>query len=274
MGIRPAVLMILACLLLFPAAEAFAGGVACLGCHKPHYTGSGSCTGCHRGDERSDRLAIAHRDLIRARFSWYAVAGSQPVRRGEKLLAGFACRRCHTTAVKGNRLASNLDRVPVGTTPQKIFDAIKSPALFMPDFCFDDRQITDLVNAIMAGAGKAGRRGAEIPQVVHFEDMQRHTDNIFEKQCGPCHKILTEACGALGKGTVGPNLSGLFSGHYPATLKNNGRWTTDILKKWVENPRRIRGNSQMRPVPLKKDELAQLLAILAVKPGINRRGEQ
>ncbi|WP_157046111.1 selenite/tellurite reduction operon c-type cytochrome lipoprotein ExtS [Geotalea uraniireducens] len=265
MGVRPAVLMIIACLLLLPAAEAFAGRVACLRCHKPHYTGRGTCIGCHRGDGRSDRLAIAHRDLIQARFSWFAIAGSQPLQRGEKLLVSFACRRCHTSAGKGNRLASNLDRLPMNTTPQKIFEAIKSQALFMPDFSFDDRQITDLVNAILAGAVKAGRSGGETPQVVHFEDMKRHTDNVFEKQCGPCHKILTEAFGALGKGDMGPNLSGLFSEHYPATLKDNGRWTADILKKWLENPRKISKNSQMRPIPLKKDEFEQLLAILAVK---------
>lgn len=265
MGIRPAFLIAFACLLLLPVADAFAGKAACLQCHKPHYTGSGSCIGCHRGDERSDRLAIAHRDLIQAKFSWFAIAGSQPLQRGGKLLERFACRRCHTSTGKGNRLASNLDRLPMNTPPQKIFDAIKSQALFMPDFSFDDRQITDLVNAILAGAAKAGRRGGETPQVVHFEDMQLHKDNIFEKQCGPCHKILTEASGALGKGNIGPNLSGLFSGHYPATLKDNGRWRADMLKKWLENPRKMRNNSQMRPIPLKKDQFARLLAILAVK---------
>ena len=268
MGFRPAFLTVLAALLLLAADPAFAGKAGCHQCHKPHYTGRGTCISCHRGDERSGRLAIAHRDLIQAKFSWFAIAGSQPLQRGEKLLIRFACRRCHDSAVKGNRTASNLDRLSVNTTPQKIFDSIKSPALYMPDFKFDDRQMTDLVNAILAGALKAGSKGGETPQVVHFEDMKRRPDNIFEKQCGPCHMILTETYGALGTGGIGPNLSGLFSEHYPATLKNNGRWTAEILKKWLENPRKIREHSQMRPISLKKDESEQLWAIFATQSRI------
>ena len=248
-----------------PAADALADKVGCLQCHKPHYSNNGSCVSCHRGDARSDRLAIAHRDLIPGKFSWFALPGSQPLARGEKLMGHFACRRCHTSAGKGNRLAINLDRLPANTSPQKIYDSIKSQALFMPDFRCDDRQVTDLVNAVLAGALKAGRRGGEIPQVVHFEKLQLHRENIFEKQCGPCHKVLTEAHGALGKGDIGPNLSGLFSEFYPGTWKDNGRWTADNLKKWLENPRGVRVNSQMRPVPLTKNEIDQLLVILATK---------
>lgn len=263
MGIRPAFLIILAGMLLLPVTDAFASKVSCFQCHKPHYTGRGTCISCHRGDERSERLAIAHRNLIPAKFSWFAIAGSQPVQRGEKLFGSFACRRCHISVGKGNRLASNLDRLPMSTTPQKIFDAIKSPVLFMPDFSFDDRQITNLVNAILARAVKAGSKGGETPQVVYFSNVKRQPDNIFEKKCGPCHKILTEAFGALGKGSIGPNLSGLFSEYYATTLKNNGRWTADILKKWLANPRKIHKNSQMRPIPLEKAEFERLLAIFA-----------
>jgi cytochrome c2 len=250
---------------MVPASAAQADQVGCLRCHKPHYTKNGSCVSCHRGDVRSDRLSIAHRDLVRGKFSWFALPGSQPLQRGEKLLEGCACRRCHTSAGKGNRLAINLDRLPANTSPQKIFGSIQSQALFMPDFRFDDRQVTDLVNAVLAGGLKSGRTGGEIPQVVHFEKLQQHRENIFEKQCGPCHKVLTQAHGALGKGDIGPNLAGLFSEYYPATWKDNGRWTAENLKKWLENPRGIRVNSEMRPVPLTKEEIDQLLVILATK---------
>ena len=253
--------MVVLGLLVLPAADA-AAKLGCLQCHQPHDSSSGSCVSCHRGDARSDRLAIAHRDLIRGRFSWFALAGSAPLLRGEKLLVRYACRRCHTLAGKGNRMAINLDRLPANTSPEKILDSIQSPALFMPDLKFDDEQSADLVVAVLAGALKAGRTAGETPQVVHFEKVRRHQENIFEKQCGPCHKVLTGAHGALGKGEIGPNLSGLFSEQYPATWKNNGRWTADNLKKWLENPRAIRLNSQMRPVPLKRDEIDQLLVIL------------
>ncbi len=264
MVLRASFLIASAWLLALPSADALAGRERCLQCHKPHYQEAGSCTRCHRGDARSDRLAIAHRDLVRGKFSWFALPGSEPLRRGEKLLESYACRRCHTVGGKGNRLAANLDRLPPDTTPQKIYDSIRSPALFMPDFRLGDQQITFLVNAVLAGAAKAGRTGAESPQVVHFEKGTRHKENVFEKQCGPCHKALTAANGALGKGDIGPNLSGLFSAFYPATAGlNNSRWTAEALKRWLENPREIRKNAGMRPVPLKPEELDQLLVLLA-----------
>lgn len=247
---------------MLPIADAFGGRVACLHCHKPHYVEKGTCIGCHRGDERSDRLAIAHRDLILAKFSWFTIAGSQPVQRGKNLLESFSCRRCHTTSGKGNHLASNLDRLSTDMTPQKIFDAIKSPALFMPDFYPSDQQITDLVNAILAGAARAEHKGGEIPQIVHFEDMKQNTDNIFEKMCGSCHKILSKTHGALGKGEIGPNLSGFFTEFYPATFPDKRRWTNERLKTWVGNPRKLLPNSTMRPVPLKAPETETVLRIL------------
>jgi len=259
--------MVILTLLPVPGSGAQAGRAGCLQCHKPHYLKSGSCVSCHRGDERSDRLAIAHRDLVRGRFSWFALPGSPALQRGARLLDQSACRRCHTLAGKGNRLAINLDRLPANTSPGKIFDSIRSQALFMPNFRFDDRQATDLVNVVLAGALHAKPAGGEAPQVVHFEKLQRHRENIFEKRCGPCHKVLTKASGPFGKGEIGPNLSGLLTEYYPRTWKNNDRWTAENVKKWLENPRAIREYSQMQPVPLKKDEMDQLLAILSTQQG-------
>ncbi|MHC1698761.1 MAG: selenite/tellurite reduction operon c-type cytochrome lipoprotein ExtS [Geobacteraceae bacterium] len=262
MGLRPAFLILLAGLLILPGADAFAGRVGCLQCHKPHYAEKGSCIGCHRGDVRSNRLAIAHHDLIQAKFTWFTIAGSQPLQRGEKLLKALACRRCHTASGKGNRLASNLDRLPTDISPQKIFDSIKSPALFMPNFYLNDRQIIDLVNVLLAGAAKTGHKGGEVPQVVRFEDLKQNTDNIFEKKCGSCHKIVTKEFGTLGRGEIGPNLSGLFTEFYPATFPGNRRWSEKRLQRWLKNPRTLLPNSSMRPVPLKTTETVTILRIL------------
>jgi cytochrome c2 len=265
---RAALLILGLWLLAMPVADALAVKERCLQCHKAHYQGLGSCTSCHRGDARSDRLAIAHRDLIRGRFSWWALPGSEPLTRGEKLLETSACRRCHTTGGKGNRLAINLDRLPPDTTAQKIHDSIAAPALFMPDFRLDNPQLSYLVNAVLAGAAQAGRAGAETPQVVHFE-KGAHRENAFEKKCGACHKTLTALHGALGKGDVGPNLSGLFTGFYPATAQvgeqTGARWSADALKKWLENPRQIREQARMRPVPLKQEELDEILELLSAR---------
>jgi cytochrome c2 len=272
LDLRAALLILGLWFLAVPVTYALAGREHCLQCHKAHYSGMGSCTSCHRGDARSNRLAIAHRDLIRGRFSWWALPGSLPLNRGEKLLESCACRRCHTAGGKGNRLAVNLDRLPPDTTAQKIYHSVAAPALFMPDFRLGDRQLSYLVNVVLAGGAKAGRAGAETPQVVHFEKGTARKENVFEKKCGPCHKALTADFGAQGKGDIGPNLSGLFSEFYPATARvgeqANARWSADALKKWLENPRRLRGQTQMRPVPVKKEELDRIIALLSVRqPG-------
>lgn len=267
MAVRRALLTTaLAALLILAEGEALAAKISCLECHRPHYRAIGSCVSCHGGDPRSNRLRIAHHDLVQARYAWFAVAGAAPVERGRKLIEAFACRRCHTTAGKGNKLASNLDRLPAGTTARNIHDAINSPALMMPRFFFDERQGTDLVNAILAGAREAARgRGGEpgeSPQVVHFQREQADRENLFEKRCGACHRLLSRTCGGLGRGSVGPNLSGLLAGHYPKTAPGDTAWNAATLEKWLENPRRSREYTQMRPVPLPKGELAKLLALL------------
>ena len=211
-------------------------------------------------------MGIAHHDLITARFSWHGIPGAMQLQRGDKLLETYACRRCHTTAGKGNRLASSLDRLPAGTTPQDLFDSIKSPALLMPEFRLEEGQIADLVNAILAGAKQAGRKGRETPQTVHFEAARGKAENIFEKRCGACHKVMTKTLGAFGRGGIGPNLSGLFSEFYPATSGDKSRWSAGSLEKWLKNPRRGRATTQMRPVPLEKGEMQGLLALLSEAP--------
>ncbi|WP_085814515.1 selenite/tellurite reduction operon c-type cytochrome lipoprotein ExtS [Geoanaerobacter pelophilus] len=259
-----AFLTALAVLLLLCCGSAHAAD-SCLGCHRPHYRSHyrelGSCVGCHRGDPRSDRMSVAHHGLVAARFSWSGVPGSAPVARGNALLDTFACRRCHNTAGRGNRLASNLDQLPAGTTPENLFASIEAPAQQMPDFKLEQGAITDLVNALLTGARGATVRGKERPLVVHFE-TEGKGENVFEKKCGPCHKMLTAALGGVGRGTVGPNLSGLFSEFYPLTAAGLKRWDTPALEKWLRNPREFRPATQMRPVLLKKAEYDLLLQIM------------
>lgn len=243
---------------------------SCLGCHRAqyrsHYRELGSCVGCHHGDPRSDRLRVAHHGLVAARFSWSGVPGSVPVARGNRLLETFACRRCHNTAGCGNRLASNLDLLPAGTTPENLFASIDAPALQMPDFKLEQGAITDLVNALLAGARGTAKSGKERPLVVHFETAGRG-ENVFEKKCGPCHKMLTATLGGVGRGTIGPNLSGLFSEFYPRTAAGLKRWDPRALEKWLENPRQSRPVTQMRPVLLQKEEYHLLLQILEAPSG-------
>lgn len=288
-------LLILPVILLALGNVAQAAGTYCLKCHRPHYQTIGSCVDCHRGDPRSDRRRIAHHDLVQGRYSWFAVPGAEPVERGHRLMETFACRRCHTSGRKGNRLASDLDRLPQGTAAQAISDSIKNPALLMPQSHLAEAERVYLVNAILAGARRArviGGEGAEVPQMVHFQKEEQDRSNVFEKRCGSCHRMLTRIWGGLGRGNVAPNLSGLFTEFYPRTAKDmkgesttgalaregmgldvartrtkpnagataKGEWTTLSLEKWLKNPRLFRENSQMRPVSLEKGEFESLVA--------------
>jgi len=252
--------------LLLPDVAIPARRSSCLTCHGSHYAGQQSCIGCHRGNDRTDRKEIAHHDLIAGRFAQFTLKERPVVEQGKKLVDLLACRRCHRYGGKGNRLAVNLAGLTSNTAPQDIFDAIKSPVLFMPNFYCNDSQIVALVNAILAGAEPAGARAAETAQVVHFEDEKQSRENILVKFCGSCHKSLSEKSGGLGNGDIGPNLSGLFTAYYPRTYRDTDPWAPDKLKKWLENPRRIRANARMQPVRLTPGEFDLLRETMRITP--------
>jgi cytochrome c2 len=256
---------ILAGVFFLQSAVALAGGSGCLKCHEPHYEEKGTCVGCHRGNPRTDRVSIAHHDLIPAKYADFTMEGSPVVKRGGALVKTSGCRRCHVTGGKGNHLATNLDRVLGAARPQKLFHAIKTPVLFMPDFCFKEMHILELVNAILAEAARTEPEAGEIPLVIHFEDEKRAEESVFVKHCGFCHKALTTRFGGLGKGNIGPNLSGLFSEYYPDTYGDKEQWSPKPLKKWLENPRKVRKNAQMAPAKLTSDEFSRLLEILGAR---------
>lgn len=263
LGSYISLLILLLFSLLFPRGAAQAGTPGCLRCHEVHVESSLRCVACHRGDERTDRKNIAHDKLIPGAYAHFRDPESLPVTRGRRIIEQYACRRCHTFEGKGGRLAARLDLVLAEASTQRISAAIRNPAFYMPDFHFSEAQITDLVNAILSGSVRGKRIGQEPPQVVHFESGKRTEENVFGKRCGPCHKVLTAKKGGIGKGTIGPNLSGLFSEDYPKTWRGKERWTPDRLKAWVENPRKVKPFARMPPVRLNQDELADLTDLLA-----------
>jgi cytochrome c2 len=142
----------------------------------------------------------------------------------------------------------------------------------MPDFHFTDESIVRLVNALLLGARNSAPLRAEVPRVVHFEGSRESRENPFVKHCGGCHRMLTARHGALGRGTVAPNLSGLLTGHYPANFGPEYLpWTRERLKTWLENPRRQRPLTQMRTPPLNKEEVAALLDIFSAESEEQKR---
>lgn len=185
------------------------------------------------------------------------------LREGDRLLEQFACRRCHVSGGRGNRLAASLDSVTKLKTPAEIVSAITSPALGMPLFGIGEQQMVGLVNALYGG-GMTAKRGAERPQVVFFQDRGTAPD-LFSKKCGSCHRILSQRFGALGSADNGPNLSGLFTAFYPKTAPNREGWNEKQLKQWLDNPRSLRSWTTMQPVRLTPEELRELISIINVE---------
>ncbi|OFZ20313.1 MAG: hypothetical protein A2X94_02800 [Bdellovibrionales bacterium GWB1_55_8] len=226
---------------------------ACVNCHESqlHYRSIGSCVSCHGGMEKTDRKAIAHTGLLAGRFSHHLIPASDHVKRGNEIIEAFSCRRCHLIAGKGNRLAANLDDAPLRESAQLLLNSIRAPSLFMPDFEFTESQLTDVMNSILAAAKNRTLRDTanqETPQVIHFEESVPENSSAFEKHCGGCHRVLSASAGALGRSNTGPNLSGLFSPHYPKTFEGRKTWTADSLKKWLRNPRALNKTTRMPPV--------------------------
>ncbi|MBE0598221.1 MAG: cytochrome C [Desulfuromonadales bacterium] len=253
--------LLILCLLL-PALAAAQG--SCRACHPSHYLELGSCSACHRGDPRTDRPALAHHDLIEGRYAHFAIPGSAVTQQGVKLLEQAGCRRCHRSGGKGNTLASDLDRLLPGARPREVMQSIRQPVLFMPDFALAEATAVPLVNALLAHSAAAERAAGEVPLVVHFEGVERQ-ENLFDKKCGGCHRLLTSQWGGLGNGLVGPNLSGLTSEFYPVPFREGEPWTAERLKKWLENPRAIRPMARMRPMPLEAEEVKKVLEIVTPK---------
>jgi cytochrome c2 len=261
LGSRLAVLIAIVLTLSIAAPKA-AAGESCLRCHGPHTPEWVDCIGCHRGDPRSTRMKIAHSDLIPARFAQFHLPHSEVAGEGRKFLEAAACRRCHVWEERGNRLAADLDKSSRYSDPLVLQEAILKPVAFMPDFAFSEKQAISVVNALLAAGANAPPLTGERPQVIHFDSRSGTEKNSFVKDCGGCHRALTERHGGLGDGEVAPHLAGLLSEFYPRTFKEEEPWTRENLKKWLDNPRKSRPGALMAPVRLSEEEFAALVSVI------------
>lgn len=241
------------------AAEAPTATSHCLECHPSHYADISSCVACHRGFAGTARFNIAHDGLIAARFSSFTITNDPVTKRGKQRLDDYACRRCHTSGDKGNRLAANLDFSQLEKNPEELEESIQFPVLFMPEFHFSQHQRVELINAILFGGRQVKVPERELPQIVHFEGEEVTREFQFEKHCGSCHRALTARFGGLGSGLIAPDLSGIFSEFYLLNFgEEKQRWSIENLEKWLKNPRKIRIYAQMPPVELKKEEFESI----------------
>ena len=257
MGLRltlliSASLLVPGCVKAKPAAGAREG---CGSCHAPHYAGAGSCDDCHRGQPSSARKELAHARLLRGRAAEHRLRSGAAVSEGRKLVEAAACRRCHTIGGLGNRLATNLDNVVWTREQPELTASITEPVENMPVFDFDRGQAEALIAFLLSGARPDA--SDEAYRVQFARDASR-TPSTFEDKCGGCHRLLT-SLGPRGFGRRGPNLSGLFTSFYPHTAPGERAWSEKLLTDWVANPRSLRPETVMPPVPLSEAELQQVL---------------
>ena len=255
-------------ILLASVASAWGGGQSrqlCLRCHPVHYAERGGCSGCHRGNPASERKNIAHAGMRGGKYARFTLGDVREIKAGERLIDRFACRRCHVSGGRGNRLAVSLDDAAVRKTAGELALSIRRPVGNMPTFGLDEETVTGLVNAVLAQS--QGREAVvAAPVRVHFTTSGKKNSDIFSVKCGGCHRILSQRLGAAGTGDVGPNLSGLLSEWYPRTYKSSEAWTSQNLRSWLKNPRESRPLARMLPVPLTEGELKELESIMAVYP--------
>ena len=229
----------------------------CLDCHVGHYFSYKSCRSCHRGIDKSSRKEIAHYGLIPGRYAYFRFEKSKILRQGNKLIQRAGCLRCHRISGKGNFLATPLDLLPDDIEITKLVDFIKNPPMYMPEFKFRDDQIVKIINVILRGIFCSTKMHKREYYYVHFESFEKK--DIFSLRCGMCHKILTKTRGGLGKGNIGPNLSGLFTQFYP---KKSYKISETNLGDWLKNPRSIKELTLMPPVEISPQEVNYLIKLI------------
>ena len=188
---------------------------------------------------------------------------------GQQRVQQLACRRCHTVGGLGNRLATDLDRTVWKRDQRDLAKSIGQPAANMPRFGLDERQTQAVIAFLLKSADP---EVSEATYRVRFSRGGLNAESIFGSRCGGCHSALGPS-GLLGKGSAGPNLSGLFTLYYPATASENLTWTPDALGKWLVNPRAERLCAGMRPVQLEAGELVRLSGELGWVPPKSRCAE-
>lgn len=184
------------------------------------------------------------------------MADSPAVAEGRRLAERLACRRCHQVGGAGNQLAVALDRVVWVRDQRELSHSIAEPVENMPRFGLDTAQ-SEAVVAYLLHVGD--RQHPSSSYRVRFTRREIAPEHRFDSACGGCHRTLTPV-GPFGRGSAGPNLSGLFSTYYPPTAPGERPWEVATLVSWVKNPRALRPGTTMRPVPLTLFDL-QALAV-------------
>lgn len=247
--------MVVRFLIFFVLLSVTAFASNCTKCHKAHYTKVASCNTCHKGIDATSRKEIAHYNLITAKYADFLI-NEKNIKEARNLAYDSGCRRCHILEGKGNALARDLHYTGRKNTGEYIFKMIRKPNEYMPDFHFDNSTIDKLVKLVLFDGAKA----VEKKNTAYPVFLDTNVENVFSKKCGNCHKALLRNIGPVGKGDIGPNLSGLFTEYYKSkVLINNKNFTEDLLREWLKNPRQISKTTVMPVIELDDKEIADLI---------------
>jgi len=129
----------------------------------------------------------------------------------------------------------------------------------MPKFYFTKTSRTSIIKYLL---GTSVSETSKNPYAVYFTDS---SENVFDKKCGGCHRVITSGYGPSGIGDTAPNLSGLYSEFYPQRKAIGKPWDKKILKEWMKNPRSHDKNTLMAPVPLTEKESEEIIRMLEIE---------
>jgi len=183
---------------------------------------------------------------------------------GQKLIETLGCRRCHRIGGTGNLLANSLDQSIGSARPERIIEALRTPAQGMPLFSLSEPQLQSITQSLYQFATTTPPNTQEEPLKIFFSRDSRKS--AFERHCGKCHQILSAHAGLLGAGRIGPNLSGLLTVHYPGS-STFGTWTIaqreERLRAWLRNPRAFAPNTSMPGLTLPEEDYRSIRKTLA-----------
>jgi cytochrome c oxidase subunit 2 len=220
---------------------------------------------------------------------------SDDAKAGEQLFVSKTCMACHTISgvpVALGILGPNLTNLPARTTlaagvlentPENLVrwlqhtQAVK-PAAKMgtpgPDGAYEpvfagarlsDDEARQLAAYLLsapgaAAAGTGGQMAAMSSSAAAPAPAAggKTAEQLFqEKGCIACH-LIPGIPAAVGK--IGPSLEGLMS--RPTIAAGKLKTTPENLHKWIKNPRAIKGDTLMAPLPMTDEELDTIVSYL------------
>lgn len=185
--------------------------------------------------------------------------------RGKHLWDKNNCMGCHTIMGEGAYYAPELTKVFVRRGEAFIKSMLKDPQKMYPNdrkmvnYHFSDEQIADLTS-FLKWVGEMDLNGfpAKTESEKQIESQAKADVSagavvkpaIFNQICIACHSVQGQG------GQVGPALDGVGS-----------KFDAEYLAKWIKDPTTVKPDSKMPKLPLKDNEVIELVNYLSQLKG-------